>query len=305
MSAAEKPVRATLALGAAVVVAVAACGPDAASVPFVRSDHCPVGGCKDAGPALDATVPIAPEPLEPWDMDGAGPLSGIYVMQIDIKARVGVPVELRQLMRLRLLQKGAHLRQKTTLCSFKLPVVENVATLVIPPALQAVLQSKGKEEEGDFLSSADVLGAAWAPPPFLVVVGAALGDPNVDPLPTIDASGNAIDEDGDGHPGVTLFAKVLTCTSEELLYAALRTRGRFSGTVKTPDLLEGKVDVGLDESIVGFSNDCLATALQIKTQIEPGSPFRARRVAPADDLDANGNVSCPEIAAVYGETGVP
>lgn len=297
--------RRALALALGAVVLAVACGPDAASVPFLRSDHCPVGGCKDGGISLDASVPIVPEPLEPWDVTDAGPLTGIYALQIDIDARVGVAVRLRQLLRLRLVQKGVHLRQKTTLCSFVLPVVENVATLVIPPALQAVLQSKGKEEEGEFLSKPDVLGATWSPPPFLVLVGAALADPNVDPLPTIDAPGSAIDEDGDGHPGVTLFAKVLTCPNDELLYAALRTRGRFVGTVKTPDLLEGKVDVGLDESIVGFSNDCLATALQIKTQIQPGSPFRARRVAPTDDLDGNGNVSCPEIAAVYGESGVP
>lgn len=108
-----------------------------------------------------------------------------------------------------------------------------------------------------------------------------------------------------GHPGVTLFAKVLTCTADELLYAALRTRGKLTGTVRTPDVIDGKVDVGLDESIVGYSNDCLATATQLKIQIDPGSPFRARRVKPTDDLDGNGNVSCPEIQNVYGEAGVP
>lgn len=300
--------RRTLAsvFASAILATVAfACGPDPTSVAFLRSDHCPVTGCKDASVGTDATVPILPEPLEPWDVTDAGPLSGIYVVEVDIKARVAVPVQLKQLLRLRILQKGTHIREKTTLCAFKLPVVENVATLVIPPALVTVIQGKGVEEEGEFLSSATLLGAGYAPPPFLVLVGAALANPEADPLPTLDAPQTAIDEDADGHPGVTLFAKVLTCTGDELLYAALRTRGKLTGTVRTPDVIDGKVDVGLDESIVGYSNDCLSTATQLKIQIDPGSPFRARRVSPTDDIDGNGNVSCPEIQNVYGEAGVP
>ena len=289
----------------ALFLAFVGCGPDAASVPWVRADHCPTSGCRDAGTASDAERPITPEPLEDWDETGAGPLTGIFAMEIDIKARVAVPVELRQLLRLRVLQKGSHLRQKTTLCAFKLPVVEGVATLVVPPALQTVFQSKGKEEEGDFLSKPDVLGATWSPPPWLVVVGADLKRPATDVLPSLDSPSGAVDEDGDGHPGITLFATVLTCKSSELLYAALRTRGSFAGTVRTPDLVDGKVDVGLDESIVGYSNDCLQAATQLKIEIQPGSLFRARRVKVGDDLDGNGNVSCPEIERAYGESGVP
>ena len=291
--------------GAILATVAVACGPDPSSVGYLRSDHCPVGGCRDASISTDAAVPIIPEPLEAWDMTDAGPLSGIFVVEVDIKARVAVPVQLKQLLRLRILQKGTHIREKTTLSAFKLPVVENVATLVIPPALVSVIQGKGVEAEGEFLSSANLLGAGYAPPPFLVLVGAALANPEVDPLPTIDTPQTAIDEDADGHPGVTLFAKVLTCTADELLYAALRTRGKLTGTVRTPDVIDGKVDVGLDESIVGYSNDCLSTATQLKIQIEPGSPFRARRAKPTDDIDGNGNVSCPEIQNVYGEAGVP
>jgi len=192
-------------------------------------------------------------------------------------------------------QKGAHVHEKTTLCAFQFPDVQDVAKLSIPPKLQDLLASKATEVDGDFLSNANVAGAVYAPPPFLVVAGAKLVNEATDPLPTQMDLTNAIDEDGDGNPGVTLLGKVLTCTAEEQLYVALRTSGLLSGTVQTPDVITGKVNVKLDQSIVGWSNDCLATAAQIKIVIEPGSPFRAERVGDDRDLDHNGNVSCPEL----------
>lgn len=250
----------------------------------------------DASPwptTLPITIP--PEPLEDWDTTGAGPLSGVFAVETTITARVVVPVELRQLLRLRIVQHGTRIHQKTTLCAFRLPVVENVATLAIPPLLQALIQTKGTEEEGNFLSSDATVGAGYLPPPWLVVVGAALPNPATDPLPTLDDTTRAIDEDHDGHPGVTLFANVLTCTSPQDLYVALRTTGSLVGTVATPNVIEGKVGVFLDQSVVGYSNDCLATVSKINIQIKPGSPFRAQRVGPSEDVDGNGNVSCPEI----------
>jgi len=38
-------------------------------------------------------------------------------------------------------------------------------------------------------------------------------------------------------------------------------------------------------------------AAQIHTAITRGSPFRAERTSSADDVDGNGNVSCPELVA--------
>jgi hypothetical protein len=277
-----------------------ACGPDASNVVFLREagDHCPVGGCKPDAGAIDAGPVVIPnEPLENWDTTDAGPLSGIFAVETTISARVVVPVVLHQLLRLRIVQRGTRIHEKTTLCAFKLPVVDNVATLQIPPKLQDLLASKATEVDGDFLSNANVVGAAYVPTPFLSLAGAKLSNEANDPLPTQTDPSTAIDEDQDGNPGVTLLAKVLTCTDTEQLYVALRTTGALSGTVQTPDVITGKVDVHLDQSIVGWSNDCLATAAKIQILIVPGSPFRAQRVGNAEDIDHNGNVSCPELVA--------
>lgn len=81
-----------------------ACGPKD-EVRVLRDDHCPVGGCKDASTVGDGgPVVIPPEPLEPWDETGQGLLSGIFAVETTINARVGIPVETRQLFRLRIRQ---------------------------------------------------------------------------------------------------------------------------------------------------------------------------------------------------------
>lgn len=292
------------AWAAGLVASALACGPDASNLVYLREagDHCPVGGCKPDGGAIDAgPVTIPDEPLESWDTQNEGPLSGIFAVETVISARVVVPVVLRQLFRLRIVQRGAHVHEKTTLCAFGFPSVPGVATLQIPPKLQDLLASKATEVDGDFLGNANVVGATYAPPPFLVVAGAKLANEATDPLPTQTDLTNAIDEDGDGNPGVTLLAKVLTCTDVEKLYVALRTTGVLTGTVQTPDVITGKVNVNLDQSIVGWSNDCLATAAKIQIQIQPGSPFRAQRVGDAQDIDHNGNVSCPELVVGAGQ----
>lgn len=287
----------TLLAGVGIAAAAVCCGPDASKVTALRTDHCPVGGCVDASVFDAGPLIIPPEPLENWDTTNEGPLSGIFAVEATIDARVVVPVRLKQLLRLRIVQQGTTIHDKTTLCAFKLPVVQNVASLEIPPLLQQVIAQKSTEDQGPYLSSGAVVNAGYSPPPFRVVVGASLPNPATDPLPSMSDLTHAIDEDKDGNPGVTLLANVLTCTQQQNLYVALRVTGNLTGTVLTPDVITGKVDIGFDESILGYSDDCLSTAAQIQIVITPGSPFRAERTSAADDIDGNGNVSCPELVA--------
>ena len=287
----------TVMAGLGIAATVICCGPDASKVAPLRSDHCPVGGCVDASVFDAGPIVIPSEPLENWDTTNAGPLTGIFAVEATIDARVVVPVRLKQLLRLRIVQQGTTIHEKSTLCAFKLPVVQDVASLEIPPLLQQVIATKSTEDQGTYLSSDAVVNAAYSPPPFLVVVGANLQNPATDPLPTMTDLTNAVDEDHDGNPGVTLLANVLTCTQQQNLFVALRVTGNLSGTVITPDVITGKVDIGFNESILGYSDDCLSTAAQIQIVITPGSPFRAERTSSADDIDGNGNVSCPELVA--------
>ena len=295
-------VRRALAFFALLAIAIAgiafvACGPSASDVPVLRPDGggcLPGYGCSDGGLSLDSgPITIPNEPLEDWDAAADGSLTGIFAVEATVTAQAGVTVTSKQLYRLRIAQSGTHIHQKTTLCDLSLPST-NIATLAIPPTLQSIIESRSVENDGDYLSSPAVLEAQYLPPQFVEVLGASLANPATDPLPTMDG-GVSVDDDNDGKPGVTLVAQVVTCTSLEELYVALRASGVLSGTVQTPDLIKGYAQIHLDESVIGYSDPCLAAAASIKIVVEPDSPFRAQRVGPAEDVDKNGNVSCPEI----------
>jgi hypothetical protein len=278
-------------------VLLIACGPSTSDTPYLREDGgcLPGYGCTDGSFVVDAgpiTIPDAG--LEPWDADSSGVLSGIFAVEATVTARAGVEVTSKQLYRLRIAQDGTHVHQKTTLCALSLPSIPNVVTLNVPPALQTLIENTSTENDGDFLSNDQVLEAKYSPPPFLEVFGATLANPATDPLPNGEG-GAAPDDDGDGNPGVTLLAQTITCTSPQELYVALRVAGVLQGIVQTPDLITGYAQIHLDESVIGFSDPCLSVATTISINVEPNSPFRAQRVGDAQDVDHNGNVSCPEI----------
>jgi len=292
---------------ALVALVVAACGPDAGEYPFERTERCTTDcdAGTDAGPA-DAGPPVIPdEPLEDWDTTDAGPLSGIFAVEVTIEAKVVVEVQARLLMRLRVLQRDGWVRMKTQPCRIDLPAVEGVAVLSIPPPLERVIQREVVEAEGDFLSG-DPL--AFDPPPAVMVFGADLADEATDPLPTTDDLATAADEDEDGHPGVTVDAETVLCRQPERAYLALRAIAGLSGTIDPADDYEsfaGDVDPELEWSILGVTHDCLAAAAELEIEILEGSRFTALRVGDAQDIDENGNVSCPELAvhaeALFGE----
>ena len=79
------------------------------------------------------------------------------------------------------------------------------------------------------------------------------------------------------------------------LNAAIRATVGMSATIEDLDRLEGAVTPTLDQSILGISDRCLTAASTIQIEILEGSRFTAIRVGDAEDLDDNGNVSCPEL----------
>lgn len=285
------PLLAVLALG---------CGPNAEAYPFVREAGCETPCEPDAGPdagRFDAGPPMVPdEPLEDWDTTGAGPLSGVFAVEVAVPARAVVEVETRQLYRMRILQTDANVRIRITPCRFALPSVPSVATLRIPPRLEEVLRGISIEDEGAFLSAADPVGATFTTPQTLVLLGAELADPANDPLPTAENPAGALDQDEDGHPGVTVAAETVLCRTPEELYVALRATVEMSSTIDDVDRFGGDVTPGLEQSILGVSDRCLNAAASLTIEILDGSRFDAIRVGDEQDLDANGNVSCPEIA---------
>jgi hypothetical protein len=223
-------------------------------------------------------------------------LTGLFAVEVTIPAKVVVDVEARQLYRLRIVQHDTNLRMRVSPCRIDLPAVEGVAELTIPPALEATVQTKAVEENGAYLSAAEPVGATFSPPPAALVLGAAIDDPLTDPLPASADDPTEIDEDGDGNPGVTVDAVTVLCRNPERAFLALRAVAEMTAVIDDVDEFAGDVTPNLEWSILGVSHDCLAAAAELVIEILPGSTFRAIRVGDPEDLDANGNVTCPEIA---------
>lgn len=278
---------------------IASCGPNADDYPYLRPD----AGYPDGLPPEDAGPSniIEDDPLEDWDTTGAGPLSGIFAVELTIKANVIVEVESRQLARFRLLQRGREVRMRTQTCRLALPSVAGVVDLTIPLALEMLLRSKAEEHLGDYLSADDPVGARFEPPDLFSLIGAELDDPRNDPLPTQANPLSALDEDDDGHPGVTVYADTLLCAQQESVFVALRTVGTMSGTVHSADSFDGTLEPVLEQSVLGYSHDCMATAAALDIEILPGSSFRAVRLGDSFDIDENGNITCGEIVEAAAE----
>ena len=181
--------------------------------------------------------------------------------------------------------------------------MQGVADLAIPLSLEMLFRSKASELQGDYLSAESAVGAAFEPPEMVTVLGATLGNPLTDPLPTTSNPTSAVDEDGDGQLGVTLDATTMLCPEKESLYIALRTVVRLSGTVTSTDLIAGEVGRAglLDQSVLGYSADCMATAAGLAITILEGNTFQARRVGLEYDVNGNGNVTCGEIVQAAPE----
>lgn len=286
-------------LYSAMFVTLLSCGPNPDDVPFLRTTRTAEDVAQEVQPDVvgdlgDLGIPDAP--LEDWGVSEGGPLTGIFAVEVIIKANVVIDIETRQLYRLRIHQEGTTLRQRTTLCRLSLPVVEGVAELVIPPGTESVIRTKADEREGDYLSRAEPLaGADYLPEAGIIVVGAELADPENDPLPTPQDLSTAADEDGDEQPGVTVAATALVCEEQEELYVALRVAAPLEGVVDDENTITGTVSPELEQSVLGYSDACLAAAAQLPIRITEGSTFQALRMGPETDLDRNGNMSCEEI----------
>jgi hypothetical protein len=282
------------------------CGPSRDGYAFVREEHCPPdcdastdggidGGRTDGGPP---TVPD--EPLEDWDLTDAGPLSGIFALEVAVLANVVVDLETRQLYRVRMLQHGTNVRVRLQACVIDLASIRGLADLHFTPAAESAIRSHVIELEGDYLSAADPIGATFAPPRTFVTIGADLPMPDTDPLPTMADQALALDEDLDGNPGVTIDATAVVCDLPEQVFASFRASIALSGVVGDLDAFDGAVDPGVEQSVLGYTDECLRVAASLVVEIRPGSAFHARRVGAAEDLDGNGNVSCPEVAWAGG-----
>lgn len=125
--------------------------------------------------------------------------------------------------------------------------------------------------------------------------GAQLEDPVNDPMPTFEDPTGAIDQDSDGHPGMTVLLNGVFAGSE--VYTAQRWWSEFRGTIESPNRVEGLLLHGNETNTLGAD--------------PPGLAYQTAN-APNDDatrsffrlLRVSDNYTCAQLVhAAYG--GVP
>ncbi len=287
------------ALGAAGLL-LAACGSEAESPGGGSSSVAGTGGSSAGGSSSGGSSSGASS-SGGSAQTGAFDLTGSFAVQATIKAEAIIPVDTVQYFLSSFVQNGTHLDVETRTCDIQLPSVEGIAEVIIPAKLQAVFQAEVYKSEGDFLSNTD-LGASYAPPLQVVVLGADLADPANDALPTEGNLANAVDQDNDGNPGVTVETKVALCSGTQELYVALRTGVLLDGVVEDSNTIAGAMEATLEQEILGMSDRCLSASSGIEIKVLPGSSFRALRIDGANgapNLDTNGDsqIDCDELEA--------
>ncbi len=87
-----------------------------------------------------------------------------------------------------------------------------------------------------------------------VAIGAKLTNVDTDPLPTAATDARVWDQDGDGHPGVTVK---ITGVAAGDIYVVQRQKSSYEGTVAADGSMSGPLVDKSDQSVVGASNPLL------------------------------------------------
>jgi hypothetical protein len=83
---------------------------------------------------------------------------------------------------------------------------------------------------------------------FAETMGAVLASPAMDTLPTTPTDTRVIDQDNDGHPGITVYISGLASGT---LYAVQRQITSFTAVPATPNRFEGTVQFSTEQNVLG------------------------------------------------------
>jgi hypothetical protein len=145
-------------------------------------------------------------------------------------------------------------------------------------------------------------GAGWrfVQPPVVEVRGASLVDPERDPLPLDAFDSRVFDQDGDGHPGLTIPVTVAGLVVGDT-YVVQRLRTALSGWVIDSNTIVGSIDWSSEQSVLAAS-DALLT-LSYSYRLHPDAArhaFVMRRV----DLEWTCDTTRERLPSLLGPTGL-
>lgn len=196
------------------------------------------------------------------------------------------------IIRVQMVQEGDRVVADWQTCFVTLAPVRSIVgevTTTAPPAFTSAIPVVHAE----VTLSGTALGAAFDPPPSVVVAGAELALPDDDDLPTAEDDERVRDSDGDGNPGVTVESSVGGAQN-----ITFRNSGDTRAVVASSNRLVGEQVGDLsalpESSVLGVGNGFLPEFASVPSVVEL---VRVDGANGAPDLDTNGDgaVDCEEI----------
>jgi hypothetical protein len=129
------------------------------------------------------------------------------------------------------------------------------------------------------------VGSEWRlfQPRYTIVRGVRLQDPEKDPLPTDPNDPRIFDQDKDDKPGMTIHVNVLGFIEGEI-YIIQRDWNSLRSTVFTPTIIDGLIEWGSEQVVLGASNPLLASQSENIPDPKPeNSYFRTTRISANTD----------------------
>jgi hypothetical protein len=161
-----------------------------------------------------------------------------------------------------------------------------VPVVVIPDAWAHT--EKPVHRTGSFVPGADGY-AIMSLPPVTEIAGAVLVDPTSDPLPTTADDLRVIDEDNDGHPGITVQLSGASISGE--LYSVQRQVTSVEAIAVESDRLVGTLVFSSTQNVIGSYPTSLATLYA-----QPGT-------STVPDATCNSNFAMVRIGGPLGVDG--
>ncbi|HKA91683.1 MAG TPA: hypothetical protein VKE22_28665 [Haliangiales bacterium] len=266
---------------------------------------CGAGGgttSPDAPPNGNTCVPGSP-----FNLDGRMGVEGTLNVHINASGIVDTEATADLLLLLDVDETGTNLAVQATLCDLQIPAVP---VLGQPMPIRFVLDPTVLDSVGQVTAMGTLGGtttcSTLTSQPVTLLIGAKLS-PITAPLIAADSQGNfakctpepcaqalttncACDQEGDGHPGVSLSAQNVPLVPLTQIYVDVRTTFSLSGQVYSSDSVKGEIADTLEVGILGCSKStgpCTNGDVNLvqtlnptitQSRIEP-STFRAVRVS--------------------------
>ncbi len=150
-------------------------------------------------------------------------------------------------------ESGRHMIE-TDLCDLRLGQTSELVSTVVPLAFINSIDNTKREFE---LTENDG-GVHFTDPPHADLYGVRLDNPETDPLPTDAGAATVYDQDGDGHPGMTVQLKGIVSGD---FYLVQRNVSSMTGIVESDDRFDGLITSATEQAYLGASNESLLNYL--------------------------------------------